>query len=204
MGFKGWRFWVPLVLLFASPAWAESPVPERHGIVVEVLNHAGAAREELSQAEGEAARIFRAAGLEIQWVDCSGNNCHHVPRENEFVLNIVPDGKTSTDLVFGVAFLGPNGEGKYCDVFFRRIEAAASGNGRNISRLLGTVAAHELGHLLLGCHSHSGAGIMMSRWKEETLRRVEMGSLLFSGKQAALISARRDRNELLLARGERK
>ena len=203
MGFKKSAWRILFVLLFAITAWAGSGKSEPGQIVVRVLNHARIAQPEIISAEAEAGRIFRAAGLEIRWVDCSKRDCHEVLGTNEFVLNIVPDGRTTSDLVFGVAFLGPNGEGKYADVFFRRIEAASACDGQNISRMLGTVAAHELGHLLLGSHAHSRGGIMNASWGKETLRRVAMGNLLFTSDQAALMKARMGGNGLFLARGEK-
>jgi hypothetical protein len=101
----------------------------------------------------------------------------------------VPDGKTSSDLVFGLAFLGQDG-GRYCDVFFDRIKQAQGTLGVNLSRLLGTVAAHELGHLLLGSHAHSNAGIMSAMWGMENLRHIDMGDLLFNREQALRMQGR--------------
>ena len=106
------------------------------------------------------------------------------------MLNIVPDGKTSSDLIYGIAFLGPGGEGKYADIFFRRIEAACTANGNNVQRFLGTIAAHELGHLLLGSHAHAYEGVMSSVWTDPVLRRVNMGSLLFTREESVAIKAR--------------
>jgi hypothetical protein len=106
------------------------------------------------------------------------------------VLHIVPTGKTSSDLVFGLSFLGEDGDGKYSDVFLDRIEETRRASGKDLSRLLGTVAAHELGHLLLGNHAHSLAGVMTPIWKEKTLRYADMGCLLFTREQAALMRTR--------------
>ena len=188
------------VLLSSCTALGGAAAGGSTEIRVRVFNRAGIGRTEMRQAEAEAARVFRAAGVEIQWLDCQRMDCHQVPRANEFLLNIVPDGRTSTDFVFGVAFLGPNGEGKYGDVFFRRIQAACAIDGRNLWRMLGTVIAHELGHLVLGSHAHSGAGIMMALWRDETLHHVEMGTLLFTKDQAVLMKARMGGNEQLFAR----
>lgn len=201
MGFKTAAWWFLFVLLFARTGWAGLERSEHAEIAVRVLNHAGIARSELIGAESEAARIFRAAGVEIRWVNCLSGGCYGTLGANEFVLNIVPDGKTSNDLVFGVAFLGPSGEGKFADVFFRRIEAACGSNRQNIWRMLATVAAHELGHLLLGSHAHSSAGIMMPIWAEGTVHRVEIGTLLFTSDQANLMRERIVGNGLLLAGG---
>jgi hypothetical protein len=56
--------------------------------------------------------------------------------------------------------------------------------------LLGTVVAHELGHLLLGSHAHSQVGIMVPVWEEESLRNMGMGHLLFTREQSSLMKMR--------------
>ncbi|HKU25743.1 MAG TPA: hypothetical protein VJQ54_09750 [Candidatus Sulfotelmatobacter sp.] len=191
MGFK--RNAAPLVavLLFSSAFCIALDTDGILQITVLVQNHAKLPQQFLKSAEGEASRIFRAAGVHVRWVDCSkGDLCRHVPGAGEFVLNIVPDGKTSSDLIYGIAFLGPEGEGKYADVFFRRIEAACTVNGSNVQRFLGTIAAHELGHLLLGSHAHTYEGLMSSVWTDPVLRRVNMGSLLFTREESMAIKAR--------------
>jgi hypothetical protein len=189
---------LPIVLLAGSIAVASSKDGIPVGITVLVNDSAGVPPATLSQAEREAARIFRDAGIEIAWVNCqdkTGNTdrlCRDVLGVSQFVLHIVQKGRTSTDNVFGVAFLGEDGSGKYCNVFFDRIREAPY-LGANTSRLLGTVAAHELGHLLLGSHAHSLWGIMQPVWKEEALREAGMGRFLFTTEQADLMKARIER-----------
>lgn len=191
MGFKRIAALLLAVLLFGWESCAASGTERILEITVLVQNHARLSQPSLKRAEGEAARIFRAAGVHVRWVDCSkGDACHHVPGAREFVLNIVPDGKTSSNLVYGMAFLGPAGEGKYADVFFNRIEAAGGLNGDNVARFLGTIAAHELGHLLLGSNAHTYDGVMSAVWKDSVLQRMNMGSLLFNREQSSAIRAR--------------
>jgi hypothetical protein len=50
--------------------------------------------------------------------------------------------------------------------------------------------------LLMGLHSHSALGIMQPQWQGEALRRIGMGTLLFTAEQA------RSMREKLLAKGE--
>jgi hypothetical protein len=180
-----------IVLLCESLALAASPESGvSQAVTVMLQNSAGVPRPVLSRAEIEASRIFRAAGVDITWNDCSAtHNCHHSPGLNEFVISIVRDGRTSSDLVYGVAFLDEIGQGKYADIFFPRI-ADSSGTSANLGRLLGTVTAHELGHLLLGLRGHSSSGVMTPVWKENTLRSAQMGSLLFTSTQASRMKAR--------------
>jgi hypothetical protein len=185
-----------IVLFWGSIAAASSADRDIRRITVLVSDSAQVAPAVLDGAEIEAARIFRAAGVEIEWVGCSSRSavvedeCHVISGPNQFVLHIVPTGNTSSDLVFGLAFLGADGSGKYCDVFYDRIAAAHHKSGVNLSLLLGMVAAHELGHLLLGSHAHSYMGIMTPVWRDEVLRRGGMGSLLFTGEQASVMKSR--------------
>ena len=185
-----------VVLLWGSIAAAGSGSQTASRITVLVNNSASVSASVLSQAELETARIFGAAGIEITWLNCldrianTVDVCSEVPGNNEFVLHIVPTGRTSSDLVFGVAFLGEDGSGKYCNVFFDRIRDAHSNLPASTSQLLGTVAAHELGHLLLGSHGHTRWGIMEAVWKEEALRQTGMGTFLFTAEQADLMRAR--------------
>ena len=126
--------------------------------------------------------------------------CQTLPTPDQFVLHIVPTGRTSTDSVFGVAFLGSDGRGKYCDVFFHRIEEEHRKSGANTSQLLGAVAAHELGHLLLGSNAHSLAGVMTPVWEDQILSKVAMGTLYFTSEQSAVMRTRIGRKELQLTR----
>jgi hypothetical protein len=193
---------LPVVLLAGSAAAAGPRERISAEITVLVIDAAGVSPGVLSQMERETDRIFGEAGIEIAWVSCGvavgDDPCRQVPGPNEFVLHIVPTGKTSSDLVFGVSFPGEDGKGKYCNVFFDRIRDAHRGVGTSTAQLLGTVAAHELGHLLLGFHSHSRWGIMEPVWREETLRQTGMGRLLFTTEQAGLMRARIEKERTVL------
>jgi len=157
----------------------------------------------LENAEAEISWVFRAADIEMYWVNCSilelVQSCRRVPGVNEFVLHIVPNGKTRNDLVFGEAFLGEDGRGKYIDVFFDRIYASARAGDLDASRLLGAVSAHELGHLLLGSRSHSFFGIMEPVWPHENLRKISMGTFLFTGDQSRQMRKRIRDDEVSLS-----
>lgn len=180
------------ILLGTSISAVQANEPGR--IKVMVLDSVGLSQVVLHRTEDEATRIFRSAGIQVQWINCQkkgeSENCHHSPRTDEFMLHIVHHGKTKTDLVFGEAFLGEDGSGKYADVFFDRIQAVSNPPELDTAQLLGAVAAHEVGHLLLGSRAHSSAGIMQPIWEKECLRRVWMGSLLFTRKQAQSMQQR--------------
>jgi len=196
-----------LVVLLGVLSWSCVAVARDQSTVqvkVVVNDSAGVAGPILNQAENEAGRILREAGIEIGWANCPGEivveeACRVVADSSQLVLHIVPTGKTSTDSVFGLAFLGQNGSGRYCDVFFDRVEELHRNFGIDKARLLGAIAAHELGHLLLGSHAHTRAGIMEQVWEEASMREVNMGHLLFTREQASLMKARAGREDLRVA-----
>jgi hypothetical protein len=181
MGFSsGWGLALASVLLWGSAATAQDRSLE---ITVLVNDTAGVKPSILRKAEQEAGRLFDAAGIEIQWVNCAETDeCRRIVGPKAFVLHIVPGGRTPSDFVFGEAFLGEDGRGQYCDVFFDRLKQTEG--DVNLALLLGAVSTHELGHLLLGSHSHSGIGIMEPRWGQQGLRSIGMGRLLFTPEQA--------------------
>jgi len=175
------------VLLCAQAGWAQNGASTR--ITVFVNDSIGVRSPVLMHGEAEASRLFRAAGVLIEWKNCANtSDCRRPPRRNEFVLHIVPKGMTRSDIVFGEAFLGPDGSGKYADVFFNRLLEARG--DIDIGQLLGAVSAHELGHLLLGSHAHSLIGIMQPLWQPESLRKIAMGNLMFTAEQEKLMRSR--------------
>lgn len=176
--------WIAIVLLCVGVAVAR--VGPSHSIEINVVvnDSVQIPVSVLRQAESEAGRIFALSGIQIGWLKCAPrlgtvDPCQRVPGDNEFVVHVVRTGQTSLDSIFGVAFVGPDGDGRYCDIFFDRIQEVVRTTGTGLARLIATVMAHELGHLLLGSHSHSFFGIMMPRWNQEELQRIGMGNLLF-------------------------
>lgn len=187
--------WLTVVLLLRCFTAAESGHQGWLQITVLVNNSARVSPSVLGRSEAEAERIFRAAGIQVNWVECQSSRfseglCSRVPSANQFVIHLVPTGRTSKDSVFGVAFLGENGTGKYCDVFFDRVENANNYFGHSEPELLGTVMAHELGHLLLGSQAHFSEGIMRPVWDAHSLPGIGMGKFLFTRRQVSLIKQR--------------
>lgn len=174
------------VLLCEGLGWTQTSPENR--ITVLVNDSVGVKSSTLKSAETEAARLFRRAGIEIEWVRCGETDaCRRLPRANEFVLHIVRNGKTQGDLVYGEAFLGADGRGKYADVFYDRLRQVGD---IDMDQLLGAVSAHELGHLLLGSRSHSLMGIMTPIWGKESLRRIVTRTLNFTPEQEKLMNSR--------------
>jgi hypothetical protein len=103
---------------------------------------------------------------------------------------IVSSAQKSSDDIFGVAFLSAEGTGAYGNVFYDSVERLDRDWHVGLTRVLGHVMAHELGHLLLGSNAHSRQGIVCPRWHEDELRLASMGALLFSEEQAQFMRER--------------
>ena len=196
------------LLVAGSAGAAEAPDVT---VTVRVYNYAGASNLVLHGAEREVTRIFSAAGIDTRWVDCSGTSVPARPVSAEaavgaeepttdcltpvtgsgIVLRILsrttPASKAFRDTMFGFA------EGGFvATVFYARLENLADGvygNRTGIPTILGDVIAHEMGHLLLGTHSHSRTGVMCGKWDKEYLRLAGEGFQTFSLEQSAVMRA---------------
>jgi hypothetical protein len=184
MRFRIERVWEVAILLCVVAASADGQT-----VRVLVYNTAKVQEGIVEGARREATRIFRVAGIQLEWMNCTGKgpsgDCRLQQDGPELVLHIIPKGKVSTDSVYGEAFLAGDGAGKYSDVFYDRIEGAQRDFGITPSVLLGAVAAHEIGHLMLGLGAHSWTGIMAPVWRKESFQELEMGKLFFTHEQSA-------------------
>ena len=182
------------VLLAISPiSFAENP----QQVTVSVYDDAHVPREILARAEDRAAKIFGQVGLNVNWLDCSPANSARcaVPLESggpvRLMLRITPSTSvTITDQIFGVAYLGRDGTGQYCDVFWQRVKDLQTNSMVDLASILGSVMAHEMGHLLLGSNAHAISGIMQAHWESSELRHIGMGSFLFLPDQGKRMRAR--------------
>jgi hypothetical protein len=148
------RLGMPLglvLLTFWSSAWAGGSDSNTPTITILVYHQEGLSPQTLAAGEQQAAMIFRKAGIETRWADCSAgikktdDACHQLDVPAQFVVRIVPESFGPTDTVCAVAFLGIDGTGNYNDVFWDRCEGMHRDSGVNAALLLGTVAAHESG-----------------------------------------------------------
>lgn len=106
-------------------------------------------------------------------------------------MRITPNAAVSTsDQIFGVAYLAPDGTGQYGDVFWQRAKDLQTNSKVNLASILASVMAHEMGHLLLGSNAHTISGIMQAHWGPSELRRISMGSLLFLPEQGQRMRVR--------------
>jgi hypothetical protein len=165
-------------------------------VTVFVYNYAAVPPEVLALTEAEASRIYQQAGIEIQWRECP-----LAPKDaSQFPACQVPPGPTKLALrilsqsmaerlrqaqeTFGFAMIPEDGSfATVANVFSYNAEQLASRRGMRHGVILGHLAAHELGHLLLGAGSHSSHGIMHVPWRLKELDVIAQGLMVFTLQQ---------------------
>jgi len=179
-------------LLACSLGWSiGSQAADNSRVAVFIYSDVRVPSETLNRAQHQVAKVFARAGVDIMWFNCtvhatigSQPRCEPVDHPNSLILRITDHAATATsDSAFGVAFLGAGGIGQYGDVFWNRVEELRSRSGVDDGAVLGSVLAHEMGHLLLGSNAHSISGIMKPRWNAAELRAIAEGSLMFLPEQ---------------------
>jgi hypothetical protein len=171
------------------------PAVNPRTITIRIHNYAQVKPTVLLPAKKAAAEILKEAGVETVWVECysgqaslSDAECANPMTLLDLTLNLLPQSQTkhfhSRDEILGVALL-PAGQdfGFYAYVFCGGAKAYAAHHELDLSRLLGHVIAHELGHLLLGANSHSRTGIMRPCWNGKDLIAIAHGGMSFSFSQ---------------------
>jgi hypothetical protein len=150
-----------------SMASAEEPLT----VTLHVTDYANLSRQDLATAEAYAAAIYRAAGIETVWTDApwrpgEARSPHlRVAILSRDMAQKKCKGSGLGETAMGVAVDGEGvNEGRVAYVFSDRIGRAAVLNFAKFDHGLGHVMAHEVGHLLLGAHSHSGTGLMSGDW----------------------------------------
>lgn len=196
-----------LFIVFSNTAvWAKDLAQESPGVAIAVFNDSGIPSEILRQAEEVSSHVFGEAGIHVDWVNCSpadeapsGRVACRQAIQQHLHLCIVRRSLNLRDSILGVSYLASDGTGVQADIFFEGIEKTAHKTFVDPAIILGHVAAHEIGHLLLGTNSHSAGGIMRAHWKMEELARAKKGLLLFTKSQSHQMT---EKLCVAMARGE--
>jgi len=187
------------------PAQARAPGDTPPQVQLSLFNDAGVPQEVIAAAQSRASSVLEKAGTEVGWLSCRPGNkddfssatseCASLAWPTHLSVRIVGRGTSVGDNVFGMSFLDDSGEGVYAKIYYENLLDSNGYSGLSNADLLGYAIAHEVGHLLLGAHSHSTQGVMQAKWQKSTFVAASQGRLLFSESQAALIRERLARVE---------
>ena len=189
------------LLLQHSPVCSKSLANPRLTITISVHNDAGVPAGTLRQAEEEAQEVFRQASIEVRWLLCSpapispqeakeSRACREAVYPEHLQLRIARRPIGLTRATMGISYLSEDGKGCYADLFYEQMEELHKKSKVSLATLLGHVAAHEAGHLLLGTNSHAPRGIMRAVWEGEELASASKGALFFSGSESRQMKKR--------------
>jgi hypothetical protein len=208
-----------LILILLMPeAAARAKVVPKTPIVVMIAVHddAGVPWETIRAAENEASRVFREAGIQIDWQNChtstdasgkeeESKKCIEPAFPEHLHVRIVKRSIGLSPQTMGISYLSEDGSGCQTDVFYDPIEGLQTITNASMVTVLGHVTAHEIGHLLLGTNAHTTQGIMRAAWGHDELESARRGMLLFSVRQSrqmrerlASVEARRKDAPLVL------
>ncbi len=162
---------------------------DRPSLIVRVYDTTDTASNARSAAIRTAAEIVAAAGISVEWRDCTNTStesgCQDVRPGRDLIVRIMPEVTPSASfrgsalqlrtvpgrsLQLGVAIINPlTLSGEMATIFHEQVRAVARRSGIDDSELLGRAVAHEVGHLLLRVREHSATGIMRGAWSLEEL-----------------------------------
>ena len=177
--------------LIPSAAWSQSAPAvasadsEPVTLAVTLLDYAQLNTGIRASAEEQCLRIFAAADVEIRWVPLG-----HATTDKRRAIDVVLlsdvmarrliQGRAIPPIVLGIT--GPDIKRVY--VFVDRVLHLAVQTGSDPGDTLGSVIAHELGHVLLPDNGHSPTGIMQAEYE-----MYGRGARRFTPAQAAAIRA---------------
>ena len=164
-----------ITLLATTPV---QPAGNDLKLTLVIYNHAHVAGETLARAETAASEIFARAGVRLVWRDGFAYAAERrnalVPTAEDPATLVVKLQPESEAIRYGVRpVCGGIGFDSGAIIFMRRSDAT----------WLGSIMAHELGHILLGPNAHSVAGIMRATLLPEDWQKAAQGTLGFTRSQ---------------------
>lgn len=139
------------------------------------------------RALAEAEIVLRSAFVDVRWRQCTGlapdEACSSplAPLELLLVVRVeAPCEDTPTTL--GKALVARDAGGVFANVYFNCVEWLAMSAGTDVAVLLGRVAAHELGHLMMHTTAHARRGLMRPNWTPDEVRRNHLPDWEFTAE----------------------
>ena len=172
------------------PVRAAGRVEPSRAIAVRVIDLVGAPLTVRRRALEQAARLFERVDVAIVWDNSS--RLTSVPSKPFVVdLTLLDHGSHSPTTASVLGSATPLPIVPAISVFYSDVQELADRYGVSPEVLFGFVIAHELGHLLLGPHAHTGLGLMRPVWtRTDVLNGVAQGQFHFSAAEGERIRRR--------------
>jgi hypothetical protein len=187
------------VLLGLMPSTvAAEDAPRPYPLVVILDDRAQVFGATLDQAVKEATRVYRQAGVTVAWRTAGANEVAKADDQvarRAFTVRVTIQAKLRATSERTVKFQmgAAPATGRDCGgtvyVFYDQVEGFSKAQRIDPAMTLGTVIAHEAGHLLLRQVGHSAEGLMHASWDSADWQRAATGALLFSNRDVTTIRA---------------
>lgn len=138
----------------------------------------------LTRAEDIASRMFKSAGMVLEWRTAGLGACRK-PRQTQTITLDFATNTPSSQYPGALAYALPY-EGVHIVVLFDRIEKKAAVPAQ-VSPVLAHVLTHEITHILQGISRHSETGVMKPRWDSHDFLQMTHEPLPFTAEDIALI-----------------
>jgi hypothetical protein len=133
----------------------------------------------LEHAQLMASKMFRGAGVELEW-RASSRECRTADRQGIVVDLLEKQPKDAGRLSLARAYVY---EGVHIEIF----EPQVSGKDGIDPVLLSHVMAHEITHILQGVPRHSDTGVMKATWTHDDYALMHYKPLAFAPEDIELI-----------------
>ena len=141
----------------------------------------------LERAQAAVQTIFERSGIAVEWRVCPAavvdGDCAAAPASNEAVARLLAGPPSVSADSCGVALVPQSAAGHFVSVFVACVRGAADRLRLAEHVLLGSVLAHEIGHLLLGTNSHGSVGLMQAQPRAIDWERAAHGALGFTSDE---------------------
>ena len=166
---------------------------QQQTLVIHLYNAAEVNSRTLHWATVEADRLFRAAGIQIDWQPLSAETaepaaCSAFDHPSYVLMRLVrkaPPRASPGALGLARPFAR---EGRAL-IFWERLEELRGTTSLQDYTILGYVMAHEIGHVLLHSTEHSAGGVMQTRWSDMSWHLASQGLLAFRPEEAERMKA---------------
>jgi hypothetical protein len=190
-----------MTLLMATEAGVIDAAPHpQASVVVRTYNYAVVSMDQFAAAKTEAERIFRRAGIGVEWIACRvpgsdvGAACTEPLLPGRDLMLRLAD-RIPTEgariVALGESLLDRDQQdGVLMTIDLFPVRAVASRTSADLTTLLGRAIAHEMGHLLLRSGEHPRIGLMRALWTSDELRGLKPAHWEFSPREAAQMRQR--------------